>query len=518
MIKKVLFSLLVIGSIFLFNENVFASDLNGNNSMEVMPPFLKDYYTITVPKNACDDYTQSYCNLYTHLEQFFSEFHTLHKYVVFYTYKYPDKNTVYRYVIDFYLGEPYMSVNSLSNANIDTTMTSLSGDGLRHYQIELTSDKSVSKIRYFYGSENGSNNLYSNTTYDFRAFYENFYTNFDLYSLDNTFLKKSDVQNWSYHNLSSMSGIMLIPKHSTSFKSQFSYDKENIFINWYDKTENKLIREYLKLDKPVSDTLSYALNYTDEYISSYNFVIANFGQNSSKIGYVAEDFEIVQFNDLTTGAYDSTGKYYDNPLTDLYDRVSSDNGITGVNWFQQMFNSITSIPKKIIDGITSLFQWLLDGIIEGLKLLFIPSDEYLKNWFDDMQKSIEEQLGFLSYPITWILNILNRFLTLNDTGHYLISWGAIKVPNFDFNIIESGSFDLSTLLENSTINSLHSLYITVVNALMLLGFMNLCMNTYNRIFGGDIDTYEYLTIDEGYTLNNDGTTYTNSKVVTRRKL
>lgn len=172
--------------------------------------------------------------------------------------------------------------------------------------------------------------------------------------------------------------------------------------------------------------------------------------------------------------------------------------------------------KSVLEGIINLPSKLVNLLIDALKSLFIPSDSFFQDWFKDVQKSFEKQLGFLSYPFTWILEILNRFLNLTDTGHYIISWSSLKVPNFNFNIINSGSYDLATLLQNSTINRFHELYFTITNALMLLAFFGLCMNTYNKIFGGDTDNYEYISVDEGYSIDDSTGEATNHWIRERK--
>ena len=134
--------------------------------------------------------------------------------------------------------------------------------------------------------------------------------------------------------------------------------------------------------------------------------------------------------------------------------------------------------------------------------LFIPSNQDLSDFFRHFKDTIEEQFGFLSLPITWILEILNRFYDLKDTGHYIITWRTISVPNFeDFVIIQSGSYDLGELLNNSTIKTFHDLYILVTDALIVLSFINYTLNVMNRIFGGDVQDYEITTDSTQITYN-----------------
>ena len=35
----------------------------------------------------------------------------------------------------------------------------------------------------------------------------------------------------------------------------------------------------------------------------------------------------------------------------------------------------------------------------------------------------------------------------------------------------------------------------------IISFFYLCINIYNRIFGGQVDNYEYISLDEGYNVD-----------------
>lgn len=275
------------------------------------------------------------------------------------------------------------------------------------------------------------------------------------------------------------------------------------------------ISDYLEIETVANKTAFSAYYFNNEWtITVTNSTVdTNTGSSVEEFTYTSYasnfDFYLTDGTKLV-GASDI---YYEVPTEDV------SKGIWGT--IKDIFNNIVSLPTKIIDGISSIISSLLDGIIDGLKTLFIPSDDFLNNWFTSVREGFEKQLGFLAYPITWILEILNRFLTLNDTGSYVISWSAIKVPNFDKNIIEAGSFDLATLLNNPTIKSFHDIYFVVIDSLFLLSFFNLCINAYNRCFGGDIDNYEYVSVDEGYTFDDKTgevkSRWTKTRTTSRRK-
>lgn len=63
-------------------------------------------------------------------------------------------------------------------------------------------------------------------------------------------------------------------------------------------------------------------------------------------------------------------------------------------------------------------------IIEGLKSLFIPSDEFFKSWFDDMYSFFHDRLGFLMLPIDILIKFIEMFQSAGS------SFSGIPFPEF----------------------------------------------------------------------------------------
>lgn len=63
-------------------------------------------------------------------------------------------------------------------------------------------------------------------------------------------------------------------------------------------------------------------------------------------------------------------------------------------------------------------------IIEGLKSLFIPSDEFFKSWFDDMYNFFHDRLGFLMLPIDILIKFIEMFQSAGS------SFSGIPFPEF----------------------------------------------------------------------------------------
>lgn len=97
------------------------------------------------------------------------------------------------------------------------------------------------------------------------------------------------------------------------------------------------------------------------------------------------------------------------------DQLETSKGIWGT--VKDIFNSISSLPEKIANAISGFFDNLLNGIIEGLKFLFVPSD----NLFDDLVELIKNKFGFVFQII--------------EIGDFLLNFDFSDTPpdlSFDF--------------------------------------------------------------------------------------
>lgn len=204
---------------------------------------------------------------------------------------------------------------------------------------------------------------------------------------------------------------------------------------------------------------------------------------------------------------------------------------TAENTRKGIWETIKSIPGTIgtfFDNlgtkIGNFFKDLLDGILEGLKKLFIPEDNYFKNWFDDFKTYFEEKLGFIATPFTIIIDFVNSYLNLSSSNDIIIDVPDITVPNFEENkIISATTFNWSqTLRSKQALNTLWQLYLSFIDVYLILNFINLCESKYNRIFGGDTSNYEYYTVEDSYTFDNDTgevlSARRNERTTTRKKV
>lgn len=128
----------------------------------------------------------------------------------------------------------------------------------------------------------------------------------------------------------------------------------------------------------------------------------------------------------------------------------------------QISNSTTEQTNDLISNANSnqektdqAIQKHGNFIIEGLKSLFIPSNEYFKSWFDGMYSFFHDRLGFLMLPIDILIKFVNMFQSagggFSGVPFPEFKWidGTVIIPSqtvqFDFLTTEWGK-DIQTKL------------------------------------------------------------------------
>lgn len=367
------------------------------------------------------------------------------------------------------------------------------------------------------------------------------------------FIYLSDVINYQIDDLGAVSTDVSVVQDKVTLKFEtqgrddvvgyrysLSSNYENVFTNedevilekfpngiysgtvravYEDGTESPLSSFEVNVTSSPLPVLRYVVTYVD------NDIIVNLSQSYAVMGSIIKYYYQLDNGDWIDSTYDEyTFKDIDFGSHKVCMKVQDSNGFVTTGCYN--FTSKDKV-EEAAEGILGFIESIIDfwnngwtNLINAVKRIFIPDEDVLSDTLNTIMLSIEDQFGFLSYPFTWILTFLENFLTLSDSGSYLIAWPAVKVPNFDYVIIEAGSFDLATLLQDSTINAFHEIYLIFIDALILISFFNLCLNKLSQYFGGEEFTTEVLVDSDSYSYVDDlGTrqTVTSSKTRSKRR-
>ncbi len=116
-------------------------------------------------------------------------------------------------------------------------------------------------------------------------------------------------------------------------------------------------------------------------------------------------------------------------------------------------------------------------IIEGLKGLFIPSDEYFKSYFDDLYEYFSDRFGFLSFPIDLLVRLIDLFMNSSDTDCVLVL-PALEISGEQ--LMTEQSFNLTEFLEQHFGFVLSSIRM-VTSIGLIMAFVHLCQDKWNEV-------------------------------------
>ena len=105
-------------------------------------------------------------------------------------------------------------------------------------------------------------------------------------------------------------------------------------------------------------------------------------------------------------------------------------------------DDIIAADNANTDKVTGAIEKHGNFIIEGLKSLFIPSDEYFKSWFDGMYQFFNDRLGFLMLPVDLLVRMVDIYTSAGSSSAGIpfpeFKWmdGTVIIPaqtvQFDF--------------------------------------------------------------------------------------
>lgn len=123
---------------------------------------------------------------------------------------------------------------------------------------------------------------------------------------------------------------------------------------------------------------------------------------------------------------------------------------------------------------------LIDLLIEAIKSLFIPSDDFFSTYFTNLQNWFSDRLGFLFYPFELIIDILNDMLNINfSEPQFTIP--DINEPFTGNKLISSTTFNFNDLLNNNVWNTVHNIYLILVDVAIVFGLVNLFHKKYEEV-------------------------------------
>lgn len=132
------------------------------------------------------------------------------------------------------------------------------------------------------------------------------------------------------------------------------------------------------------------------------------------------------------------------------------------------------------------------GSPSSLKCVFDKMNEYANSIspveseknskFNDLLKYFKDRFGFLTYPFEFIINFLNRILTINYSDP-VIHIPELHEPVNNNKIFNGLDFNFNSLLNNNTFSYLYNIYLIAVDFIIIIVFIFLCKKVILEVFG-----------------------------------
>lgn len=254
-----------------------------------------------------------------------------------------------------------------------------------------------------------------------------------------------------------------IVKHTTDTERDFIY---NLELNSSSAYYNEINGEYW-YEVPInlfSDLLDKNYNYSynlcfqngyDDFVITRTILFTGLSIEEETQGIITENFEKIN---------DKLNQQYQQSTEQFKESQKTQKGI---------WDTIKEVTSYINPFSENFFVYkLIDLLIDALKSLFIPANDYFSNYFNELMDWFSNKLGFLAYPLELILDILNRFLNINF-NEPIISIPDIEEPTTGLKFISATDYDLNSLLKNETLKNVHNIYLIIIDAIIIFGLVNL---------------------------------------------
>ena len=186
--------------------------------------------------------------------------------------------------------------------------------------------------------------------------------------------------------------------------------------------------------------------------------------------------------------------FYLSPEISLLDK-DDDSG-----WFQKILNKINDlwetvkgIPDKITSKINELKESisliitdLKENLIDGIKNLFIPDEEYLATKKEELEQFCIDHFGAVYQSLDVLIEFIVMLVNISPKEP-MITFPAIDIPLFDttYHLSDEVVYSFAWVNDKSHfLYYLYNFYRSFVTVILFLSFANYCRNKYNEVFGG----------------------------------
>lgn len=184
-------------------------------------------------------------------------------------------------------------------------------------------------------------------------------------------------------------------------------------------------------------------------------------------------------DEVIKNAQDLTNDKLDEQTNAIKDQTEVIKEQTETN--KNIFEKLGDILSYINPFSENFFVYkLIELLINAIKSLFIPSDDFFSTYFTELKDWFSDRLGFLFYPFELVIDILTKILNVNF-NEPIFNVPDINEPFTGNKLISATNFNLNDMVSSGSFKVIHDIYLVCLDAFIVFELVNLFRRKYEEV-------------------------------------
>lgn len=144
-----------------------------------------------------------------------------------------------------------------------------------------------------------------------------------------------------------------------------------------------------------------------------------------------------------------------------------------MSFIQNIYQAIVDLPAKI----GAAFQQVGQFIVDGVKSLFLPSDGFFDDYWQQLNDFFADRFGLLYFPVELLVDLVSRINQLGETEPY------IQIPQLEWDghvLISAQRYEFD-FLDNETFAQIHSYYLMAMDVALIGALVALLWKKFQEV-------------------------------------
>lgn len=288
------------------------------------------------------------------------------------------------------------------------------------------------------------------------------------------YVKFYTSEGWQHQMNVNSDGTFTLPENVTSDEILFAVIPKIVSQSGYFS-----LQMVLKAPSNLSD-LSVSRNQVE---TQYDSALYRFdGQTTIQYNRIVNDYIVdIPFDNIEIISFkikfDSDNLAGTWTIEDLQlpEEADENQGLLGsiISFIQGIWQAIIDLPAKIGAAFQAVGQFIVDGI----KSLFLPSDGFFDDYWQQLNDFFADRFGLLYFPVELLVDLVSRINQLGETEPY------IQIPQLEWDghvLISAQRYEFD-FLDNETFAQIHSYYLMAMDVALIGALVALLWKKFQEV-------------------------------------